>query len=524
MTTSLAKPAPKSAVVAPTIAAGYQPMHEHPFECKFIVMNTTVKPILLFFFCGLTRLALADGFPADTSRKPAMPPAKKMMRQDSMNHAAMGHAMHNMMQMQQSLSMMSNLYSRNLPMNRNASGTAWHPDQTPMYMYMSHPQSQSGNPWMTMLHYSLFLRHTNQNFTNPNGRGRARQFDAPNYVMGMAQRPVGQRGLLAIKAMLSLDPLTVGKNGYPLLFQSGETYNGQRLIDRQHQHDLFSELSVGYSYALSPNADVFGYVGYPGEPALGPPAFMHRISSFNNPDSPLGHHWTDATHITFGIATAGFRYKIAKLEVSSFTGREPNENRFGFDRPRFDSYSYRLSVNPSPSLALQFSQGYINSPEAIDPDHNITRTTASLLHSKSLGRPDRYVSSALVWGMNSHDGENESAYLAESSLQLGRTALYGRYENITKSVDELGLRDYFTDLQANDTEFVTINSLTLGINYRLLQIAGSDMAVGAQLTGHLPDRALEPVYGKTPLSGQIYLRFTPSLMPMLMPGNHTKHH
>ncbi|GAB3898275.1 hypothetical protein GCM10028803_17460 [Larkinella knui] len=487
-------------------------------------MNTTIKPLLvLFFLCILTGSARAGGFPADTSRKTKMPPAKKMMRQDSMDHAAMGHAMHQMMEMQQGMSMMSHLYSRNLPMNRNASGTAWHPDQTPMYMYMYHPNGPAARQWMTMLHYSVFIRHTNQNFNNTDKRGRDTQFDAPNYVMGMAQRQIGQRGLLAFKAMLSLDPLTVGNSGYPLLFQSGETYQGQRLIDRQHQHDLFSELSVGYSYAISPNSDVFAYVGYPGEPALGPPAFMHRLSSFNNPDSPLGHHWTDATHITFGVATAGFRYKIAKLEVSNFTGREPNENRYGFDRPRFDSYSYRLSVNPSPSLALQFSQGFIKSPEALEADHNVTRTTASLLHSKPLGRPDRYVSSALVWGMNSHDGVNENAFLGESSLQLGKTALYGRYENITKSVDELGLRGYFFDYQTDETKLVTINNLTLGMNYRLFQYARTDLVLGAQLTGSIPGRDLEPFYGKTPLSGQIYLRITPSLIPMMMPGNRMNH-
>ncbi|MFC5407848.1 hypothetical protein ACFPMF_00910 [Larkinella bovis] len=483
-------------------------------------MNTPKKTLLVLLFCGLLGSARADSFPPDTSRKARLPSAKGMMRQDSLNHAAMGHAMHDMMQMQQSVSMMSHLYSRNLPMNRNASGTAWHPDHTPMYMYMSHPTGPSGKPWMTMLHYSLFIRHTNQNFNNPGQRGRATAFDAPNYVMGMAQRQVGRRGLLALKAMLSLDPLTVGNNGYPLLFQSGETYKGERLVDRQHQHDLFSELSVGYSYALSRNADVFGYVGYPGEPALGPPAFMHRISSFNNPDSPLGHHWTDASHITYGVATAGFRYKITKLEVSSFTGREPNENRFGFDRPRFDSYSYRLSVNPSPSLALQFSQGFLKSPEAIEPDHNVTRTTASLLHSKPLGRPDRYVSSALVWGMNSHDRQNESAYLAESSLQLGRMALFGRFENITKSVDELGLHSYFFDYDTDETLLATINSLTLGMNYRLVQLAQTDLTLGAQLTGHFPGKTLEPVYGQFPLSGQIYLRITPSLMPMRLPGKH----
>ena len=117
----------------------------------------------------------------------------------------------------------------------------------------------------------------------------------------------------------SIDPITVGGSGYPLLFQTGESYHGSPLVNRQHPHDLFSELAVGYTQKINDDMDATVYVGYPGEPALGPTAFMHRISSINNPDAPLGHHWQDATHITFGVATLGFRYKKFKIDGSSFT-------------------------------------------------------------------------------------------------------------------------------------------------------------------------------------------------------------
>lgn len=40
--------------------------------------------------------------------------------------------------------------------------------------------------------------------------------------------------------------------------------------------------------------------------ALGPVAFMHCPSTIINPDATLGHHRQDTTHITFGVATAGF--------------------------------------------------------------------------------------------------------------------------------------------------------------------------------------------------------------------------
>ncbi|GAB3643705.1 hypothetical protein GCM10027423_43420 [Spirosoma arcticum] len=407
---------------------------------------------------------------------------------------------------------MTHSLSRNLSMNRNGSGTSWHPDNTPMYAYMRHPASPGG--WSYMLHYAVYLRYTNQNVNNPTGRGGDRQFGAPNWVMGMAQRKVGQRGLFQARAMLSLDPLTVGNGGYPLLFQTGETYRGQPLIDKQHPHDIVSELSVSYAHAFSKDIDLYGYVGYPGEPAVGPPAFMHRISSFNNPDAPLGHHWQDATHILFGVATVGFRYKWVKLEGSTFKGREPDENRFDFDKPKFDSYSYRVSVNPSPSLALQFSQGFLTDPEEAHPGENVTRTTASILHSKGLG-PGSYITSAFVWGFNRRDdhaqtGRREDSYLAESSLQLKRVAFYGRYENVGKSVEELELQDRVEP----ESRVLTINNLTLGMNYRLAQRYNTDLVLGVQLTGAVPDETLQTFYGKMPLSGQIYLRLSPSLMTM----------
>jgi len=420
------------------------------------------------------------------------------------NSTAMNHALAD------SMPQMTHSFSRNLPMNRNGSGTAWMPDQTPLYAYMKHRRR-----WSYMLHGSVFLRYNWQNLNNNYRRGD-RQSDAPNWVMGMAQRPVGQRGLLMLRAMLSLDALVMGGSGYPLLFQSGETWQNRRLVDRQHPHDLFSELSVGYTHMISRDVDVYGYLAYPGEPALGPTAFMHRISSFHNPDSPLGHHWQDATHILFGVGTVGFRYKIIKAEGSVFTGREPDEARYGFDRPRFDSYSYRISINPNANFAIQFSQGFIKSPEAIEPDEDVTRTTASVLHSKRLS-PDSYWSSTLAWGLNDAGGHHkEHSLLAESNLQLNRFAVYGRYEFVQKSAGELALDEL------GERAF-HINTLTLGLGYNLATFWRTNLNVGAQAMFFRPAQPLEAYYGKNPVSAQLFLRLTPALLNINR-SSHRIHH
>jgi hypothetical protein len=404
-----------------------------------------------------------------------------------------------------SITPMSHLYSLNLPMNRNGSGTGWQPDSSPMYGYMVHTRK-----WMMMFHGSIFLRYVKQDILGDGGRGD-QAVSAPNWLMGMAQRKVGKKGLLAMNLMLSLDPLTEGGDGYPLLFQSGETWEGKALVDRQHPHDLFSALSVAYTQSFTKDIDLSLYAGFPGEPALGPTAFMHRSSSLNNPEAALGHHWSDATHITFGVSTFGFRYKWFKAEGSIFTGREPDELRYNFDKPLFDSYSYRLSFNPGcKRLSLQFSQGFLRSPEALEPTVNVTRTTASGTHTIQFKRKEEaWLSSTLAWGMNNHHNHHpiQHAVLLESNFQWGRGALYYRYEWVQKAPHDLNIKD------PNHDPY-NINAITLGSNVKILEVVNTSLALGVQMTLNISDNRLKPIYGNLPIAGQVYLHIMPAFMKM----------
>lgn len=421
------------------------------------------------------------------------------------------NAMSGQHDMMDSMPMMTHSYSLSLPMNRNSSGTAWQPDATPMYGYM-----KMGKKWNLMLHGSIFLRYNHQDITNSGIRGDSLtdRFDAPNWVMLMANRKVNRRGLFSFSLMLSADEWVMGGNGYPLLFQSGETYKNKLLIDRQHPHDFISGLSAAYTHMVNKDIDITAYLGYPGEPAIGPPAFMHRISSMNNPDAPLGHHWQDATHITFGVTTLGFRYKIIKFELSNFTGREPNENRYSFDRPRFDSWSYRLSVNPTDNFAVQFSQAFIKSPESLEPEENITRTTASVLHSIILGEKT-HLTSAAVWGVNQKwEHRPEHSMLLESNLQMNKTAFYGRYEFIQKSGHEL-------DINNGSDKLFPINALTLGTSYNFLHAFNTNFRIGIQGSAFFTPSELRAFYGRLPLSAEIYIHILPINMNALKGMKHS---
>ena len=382
------------------------------------------------------------------------------------------------------------------PMSREGSGTSWLPDTSPMYgkMFMFGED-------MLMLHGAIFPRYTNVSTRRGDDR-----IDAPNWFMGMYSHPLGDSTQIGARLMMSLDPLTEGGRGYPLLFQSGESWHDQPLHDRQHPHDLFDELSLSLSQKLDHDFSAYVYFGYPGEPALGPPAFMHRPSAMDDPDAPIGHHWQDSTHITFGVATAGLVWRNIKVEGSVFTGREPDENRYDFDQPRFDSYSGRISWNPTQNLALQVSHGYIKSPEAPEPQVNIHRTTASAIYNLPLG-PDRNWSNTFVWGQNNSTGEGKTqSFLIESNYQRGRDTVYLRWERVEKSGHELVLDP------PDESRIFPIGGYTIGYVRDLSHGNGVDIGLGTQFTlNDRPDR-LDRYYGDDlGYAFQFFLRIRPSL-------------
>jgi len=397
---------------------------------------------------------------------------------------------------------MTSSFSVNLPMNRDGSGTSWQPDASPMFMYHKMLGGDKYGMTSLMVHGSFFIRYTAQDITKESNRG-GNHFDAPNMMMFMLthQHP---KDIFSVRSMFSLDPFTVGLDGYPLLFQTGESYQGIPLVDRQHPHDLFAELALNYSHSFTKDVDVNTYFGYPGEPALGPSVFMHRLSAMNNPDATLGHHWQDATHITFGVATMGIHYKMVKVEGSIFTGREPDEHRYNFDKPKFDSYSYRINANPNQNFSLQFSQGFIKSPEELFPDENIIRTTASVIHTK-LFKHGKFIATSLVWGMNhSTEGDILHSLLLESNLKLAPIAIYMHYEFVQKDAHELQLLEYA------DNSIFNIYAFTLGLNRILFTQFRTDVSAGVQGTVNFPDKSLEYIYGNHPLAFEIYLRIAPT--------------
>jgi hypothetical protein len=390
-----------------------------------------------------------------------------------------------------------------VPMTRMGSGTSWLPDASAMRAWHF-----AAGSWTMMVHGDAFLQYDHQG--GPRG---ADQVGSINWAMVMAMRQVAS-GTLHLHGMASAEPLTIGKRGYPLLLQSGETYQGQPLHDRQHPHDLFMELSALYERAVSRRLGVMVYVAPVGEPGIGPVAYMHRPSALNDPFAPLAHHWTDATHITYGVITAGLFTKHVKLEGTAFNGREPDENRYDFDFHPLDSYGTRLSVNPTPHWALSVSYGYLKQPEALHPDENQHRLGASILHTVRLGHQGEWAS-ALVYGGNKHVGEAagitgswEHSLIGESNLQFDEAnSVFGRVEYVRKSGEELLLPD---PLSLGEYD---LGMLSLGYVREFATYGGATLGLGARGAINLIPASLDDVYGsRTPLGLGIFLRVRPGLL------------
>ncbi|MHB9025857.1 MAG: hypothetical protein ACYC7E_17090 [Armatimonadota bacterium] len=384
-----------------------------------------------------------------------------------------------------------------IPMSRDGGGTSWLPDSTPMYS--SHQQA---GKWQLMYHGAAHLAYAAMH--GPRGDDK---LILPNWAMLMAHREIGPRDHWRLAAMLSLDPFTVGGSGYPLLFQTGETWNDVPLIDHQHPHNFITELSAKYTHALNDDRAAYLYAAPVGQPALGPVTYMHRTFALDNPLAPIGHHWQDATHIAYGVVTAGYQTRAWQLEASTFNGREPGENRFEIEKPIFDSFSARLSYNPSPRWALQTSYAFLKSPEALHPDEDAHRSSVSVIYNRPLGAT-RNFQTTLLWGNNNIDGLSLDSYLVEAQLkQDGGWTPYLRYEYIRKNAEELVLSPPFPGDQV-----FNLQQATIGVSRDLPSRGDYQWGLGAQWIVSFTPAALEPIYGNNPTGWLVYLRVHPKRM------------
>jgi hypothetical protein len=365
---------------------------------------------------------------------------------------------------------------------RLGSGTSWLPDAS--LMRALHREWRG---WNLMLHGAAFVQYTEQSTVRGNS-----QLGVTDWEMLTASRGFGG-GLVQLNVMTSIEPFVLGPRGYPLILQTGESYRGAAVHDRQHPHDLFIELAAHYEREMGSRAAISVYAAAVGEPAAGPVAFMHRPSAEGDPMAPLGHHWQDASHESFGVVTAGVFTRRVKLEGSVFNAREPDEYRFNLDYrgARLDSYAGRLSVAPASWLTAATWWAYLNDHDRREAESKMHRYGASLLAQRpGVGRGTW--ATALIWGANVHHhsgidhaqahGEasapphhRTNSVLLETNFGIGaKDVVFGRLERVQKNGAELG----FTG--GDLTQPFEIRSVVAGYARTLFTLGRGDLAVGAR--------------------------------------------
>jgi hypothetical protein len=391
--------------------------------------------------------------------------------------------------------------------------------------------------WSIMFHGVAYAVYSNQ--TGP--RGRDKTF-AANWIMPMASRRLGP-GTLTLRSMLTFEPLTITGRRYPLLFQTGETARGIPIINGQHPHDFLMEVAASYQIPLGERTAINFYGGPRADPALGPPAFPHRLSASENPLAVISHHYQDSTHISSSVITAGITHGPVTWEVSGFHGREPDEKRWGMEIGAINSFATRLTINPTSRWSGQFSIGRINNREVLHPLRDTLRTTASLIYVRPL-RTGHWATT-LVWGRN-HDlaftqqpglpplpqrrefslltfnrlrplhvvtvptripGQIYNTYLFESTLRFrNRNWIWGRIENTDKDTTLLFEEEPFV-LLVDERRFARVQLYTAGYSRELKGIGKwLSPSLGGQATLFRAPPQLAPVFGSRSFGMQIILR------------------
>jgi hypothetical protein len=379
-----------------------------------------------------------------------------------------------------------------------SSGTSAEPNSTPTPMWMTMHRD-----WMLMFHANAFI--TDEQQTSQRGGDK---FFSTNWFMPMVQRQLGP-GVLTLRTMLSLEPATITDRQYPLLFQQGETAYGKPIVDGQHPHNFVMELAALYDWKLGEKSLLSFYAAPVGDPAIGPTAYPHRASAFENPVGTLGHHQEDSTHISYDVITLGFTQGIARIEASGFHGREPNEHRWQVQQGAIDSWSTRLTVQPGQNWSGQYSYARIHSPEALFPTENQERMTASVMYNRPIQHGNW--ASTIAWGRTRSLTDNviQNSYLLESTLRFAKdNYVWTRMENVDRTT-ELLLGENPVPSGFGEEPAGRVQAYTFGYDRDVHLLPHWETAIGAQTSVYSPGSRLEPVYGSDPIGVVVFLRLRP---------------
>jgi hypothetical protein len=323
------------------------------------------------------------------------------------------------------------------------------------------------------------------------------------------------QGSLSIGAMTSLAPLINGDGGVPQLLQTGGTYRHAWLHDRLHPGAAVMHLGVTYSGPVS------AAIALVGSPPLGPAPYLHRASAEFDPLPPLGHHWQDASHQSFGVVSIGMTRGALTLEGGAFNARENDENHpvMDFRGARLDSYAGRVTFSAPANVVVSAWTGFLNEPHRLDPTTRMHRMGASISQTQ-VGLVEGSVwNTTALWGMNvHHHGEGSHlllhaapgasphhkshSALVESTFELtSKGSIFARAEFVEKNGEELGF------LGGDLTTLYPVKSIVVGGTKQLFSRLSTAVSIGARASMEFLPEELRATYGtRRPAGFAVFVR------------------
>ena len=344
-----------------------------------------------------------------------------------------------------------------------------------------HQHHASTSSWGAASHGAAFVQ-----YARTFGTRGTYQFGSVNRVMVQAGGPAAG-GVVLLDFMASAEPITLTERGAPQLLQAAfHTSDGTTITDRAHPSPWIMALSASYERALSADVAVSLYGAAIGEPALGPPVYLHRASAEANPVVPLSHHLQDDTHSSYGVITAAVRWQALHLEASAFNERQPegSDHVFYYKGARLDAYSTRATIGAG-AWRLFGTYGYLPEMTQGHAHGAQHRIGAGAIRTS----PTWDVS--FVYGANDLIGSARPrrSLLAEAQRHWpGGHVLFTRAEFVQRTAEELELNGSINTVQ-------DVGALQLGYGRDLMTRGSATLRLAAHATVHVVTPQLEPFYG-----------------------------
>jgi len=314
-----------------------------------------------------------------------------------------------------------------------------------------------------------------------------------NWFAAGVQRSFGDRAFILARGRVSLEPYTLPEDaGYPQMLQYVSAENGGApTVDRMRAQDLFGEAAVQVGWRPSSSTLLHVYGALVGDPALGTAPYALRSSGVDFAEAPFAYDIQETYHDSTQVVTAGFASRWLSVEGSVFHDATTTGDHTEIPDGDMDSRSARVTLTPTPSIALQVSRGELG--------EDLAQRDIS---SASISWAAPTVAVTALWTQREYPNiirETETAYGFEVALRGTRNTFMGRAEWVDRPAG-------FPDGLALTTPEQTTN-FAVGYLFDFLASPRYRAGAGVNIDYHTQSHELPDRYGHKPQAIYAFIRF-----------------